>query len=295
MGLNLIMIKITCLIVLFAVAALAVPPKEEFRLWQGPVPGAKGKDPRDIPTLTPHWPGKATGAAMVILPGGGYGGLANHEGAVYAQWLSGQGMTCFVLKYRLGSAGYRHPVMLHDVARAIRTVRANSKAWGIDPARIGVMGSSAGGHLASTIVVHFDGGNPKATDPVDRVSSRPDLGVLCYPVISMGKFTHAGSRRNLLGNKPAPELIKLLSNELQVKPNSPPCFIFHTWEDQAVKVENALLFGTALRRQGVVVDLHIYEKGRHGIGLGSRELDLAKLHPWTRDLQFWLRQRKFVR
>ena len=292
---NFMMIKTTCSILLIAVAVLGAPPKEEFRLWQGPAPGAKGKDPRDIPTLTPHWPAKPTGAAMVILPGGGYGGLARHEGQVYAQWLSGQGVTCFVLKYRLGSAGYRHPVMLHDVARAIRTVRANAKSWGIDPARIGVMGSSAGGHLASTIVVHFDGGNPKAADPVDRASSRPDLGVLCYPVISMGKFTHAGSRRNLLGDKPAPELIKLLSSELQVKANSPPCFIFHTWEDQAVKVENALLFGTALRRQGVVVSLHIYEKGRHGIGLGSRELDPAKLHPWTRDLQFWLRQRKFVR
>tara|TARA_Y100000588_G_scaffold140853_1_gene154804 strand:+ start:5261 stop:6124 length:864 start_codon:yes stop_codon:yes gene_type:complete len=281
------------LFVFVAVIAIAAPPKKEFRLWEGPAPGAKGEASRDIPTLTPFWPGTPSGAAMVILPGGGYGGLASHEGPAYAQWLKSHGVACFVLKYRLGSAGYRHPVMLHDVARAIRTVRANAKAWEIDPERIGVMGSSAGGHLASTIVAHFDGGNSKAKDPIDRVSSRPDIGVLCYPVISMGKHTHGGSRANLLGREPTADLIKLLSNELQVKSNSPPCFIFHTWEDRVVKVENALMFAAALRAQGVIVDLHIYEKGRHGIGLGAREP--ARMHPWTSNLVFWLKERKFVK
>lgn len=267
-------------------------PQTEFPLWEGKAPGQKGDDPRDIPTLKPYWSEKPTGAAMVICPGGGYGGLAGHEGKGYADWLVTKGIDCFVLKYRLGSAGYRHPVMLGDVSRAIRMVRANAVAWKIDSTRIGVMGSSAGGHLTSTIVAHFDTGNAKG-DRVDQASSRPDLAVLCYPVITLGQFTHQGSKRNLLGDNPSPELVKLLSNELQVKKNSPPCFVWHTWEDRAVPVENSLLFASALRKQGVRVDLHIYENGRHGIGLGGR--DHSNLHPWTKDLMYWFKQRKFLK
>ena len=266
-------------------------PQAEFPLWEGKAPGQKGDGPRDIPTLKSYWSEKSTGAAMVICPGGGYGGLAGHEGKGYADWLVTKGIDCFVLKYRLGSAGYRHPVMLSDVSRAIRTVRANAVAWKIDSTRIGVMGSSAGGHLTSTIVAHFDAGNAKG-DRIDQVSSRPDLAVLCYPVITLGQFTHQGSKRNLLGDNPSPELVKLLSNELQVKKNSPPCFVWHTWEDRAVPVENSLLFASALRKQGVRVDLHIYENGRHGIGLGGR--DHSKLHPWTKDLLYWFKERKFL-
>ena len=153
------------------------------------------------------------------------------------------------------------------------------------------MGSSAGGHLTSTIVAHFDRGLQDG-DAVDRVSSRPDLAVLCYPVITLGKFTHQGSKRNLLGEKPSPELVKLLSNELQVQKDSPPCFVWHTWEDRVVPVENSLLFAGALRKQGVKVTLHVYEAGRHGIGLGGN--DFNNLHPWTRDLVFWFKQRKFI-
>jgi acetyl esterase/lipase len=197
------------------------------------------------------------------------------------------------LKYRLGSAGYRHPVMLQDVSRAIRTVRYRAKDWKIDPQRIAVMGSSAGGHLTSTIVVHFDAGDVNAEDLIDRVSSRPDAAILCYPVISLGKFTHQGSKRNLLGANPSPELVKLLSNELQVRRDSPPCFIWHTWEDKAVPVENSLLFASALKRQGVRVDLHVYEAGRHGLGLGGNRAE-GKLHPWTNDFVFWLKQQKFL-
>jgi len=273
----------------------AAKPMKEFRLWQGDAPGAKGNGPRDIPTLTPYWPaaGKSTGAVMVVLPGGGYGGLAQHEGPVYARWLAEHGIAGFVLKYRLGSAGYRHPVMLGDVARAVRTVRANADQWGLDAARIGVMGSSAGGHLTSTIVVHFDAGNPEADDPINRVSSRPNLGVLCYPVISMGRHTHRGSRNNLLGPNPKPELIRLLSNELQVKKNTPPCFVWHTLEDRAVKVENSLMFAAALREKNIPFALHVYQKGRHGIGLGGNAPE--GYHPWTRDLLFWLKEQKFLR
>ena len=199
-----------------------------------------------------------------------------------------------MLKYRLGSAGYRHPAMLHDAARAIRTVRARASEWGVDPKRIGIMGSSAGGHLASTAVTHFDAGQPGASDPIEQQSSRPDLGVLCYAVISMGENTHAGSRKNLLGDNPSPELIKLLSNELQVTAQTPPCFIWHTWEDKGVKVENSLEFAAALQRNHVPFDLHVYQKGGHGIGLAAKP-PFTNAHPWAADLVFWLKAQGFVR
>src|SRR5579871_1570774 len=241
-------------------------PTNEIVLWPDGAPGALGKATKDIPSITPFFPDadKATGAAMVICPGGGYGGLADHEGKAYALWLRDQGIAGFVLRYRLGSAGYRHPVMLQDVSRALRLVRSKAGEWKLDPKRIGVIGSSAGGHLASTLLTHFDAGNPDASDPIDRQSSRPDVGILCYPVITMGEFTHRGSRENLLGKTPSPELVAELSNELRVTKETPPTFIFHTAEDNAVPVENALLFASALRKAGVPFDLHIYEKGRHG-------------------------------
>ena len=182
---------------------------------------------KDIPTLTPFLPApeKATGAAIVVCPGGGYGGLAGHEGKDYALWLNELGIAAFVLKYRLGSGGYRHPIMLNDAARAIRPVRARAAEWKLDANRIGIMGSSAGGHLASTLLTHFDAGNPNSDDPIEKVSSRPNLGILCYAVISMtNELTHGGSRNNLLGNNPDDELVKLLSNELQVTKETPPTF-----------------------------------------------------------------------
>ena len=176
----------------------AVAQNQPFPLWPGGAPGALGKDDKDIPTLTPYLPdpGKATGASVVICPGGGYGGLAPHEGADYARFLNEQGIAGFVLKYRLGSSGYRHPVMLQDAARAVRTVRARATEWNINPKKVGIMGSSAGGHLASTLLTHFDSGQSDAAEPIDRQSSRPDLGILCYPVITMGAFTHQGSKNN---------------------------------------------------------------------------------------------------
>ena len=266
-------------------------------LWSAAAPGALGTEGKDIPTLTPYLakPDKATGAAIVICPGGGYGGLADHEGKGYALWLNEQGIAGFVLKYRLGSGGYRHPVMLGDAARAVRLVRARAADWQVDPKRVGIMGSSAGGHLASTLLTHFDAGDANATDVVERQSSRPDVGILCYAVISMGTNTHQGSKNNLLGKDPSPELVKLLSNELQVTPQTPPCFLWHTWEDGAVKVENTLDFAQALRRNGVRFDLHIYEKGGHGLGLGSREYDPTKFLDWTRDCASWLKVEGFGR
>jgi len=270
-------------------------PQPPLPLWPDGAPGALGKEPKDIPTLTPFLPeaAMATGASMVVCPGGGYGGLAAHEGEAYARWLNQQGITAFVLQYRLGSSGYRHPRMLEDAARALRMVRFRAAEWKLDPKRIGIIGSSAGGHLASTLLTHFDSGQPEAADPIERVSCKPALGVLCYPVITMGDQTHRGSRDNLLGKEPSLELIRELSNELHVTKETPPCFIFHTDEDAAVPVENSLEFAAALRRAGVPFELHIYEHGAHGLGLGTKSADLAQMHPWTRECQRWLKEQGF--
>ncbi len=268
---------------------------EPIRLWDGDAPGALGKADHDVPTLTPYLPseGKASGTAIVVCPGGGYGGLAPHEGEGYAKWLADNGVAAFVLKYRLGSKGYRHPVMLGDASRAIRFVRAKAADWKLDPKRIGIMGSSAGGHLASTAITHFDAGKADATDAIEKQSSRPDFGILCYAVISMQDgVTHGGSKRNLLGDKPDPELVELLSNEKQVTKETPPCFVWSTQEDKAVPVMNSLQFVMALEKAAIVYDFHVYQKGPHGIGLseGKNGVPANDVHPWGKDLLFWLRQ-----
>jgi acetyl esterase/lipase len=259
-------------------------------LWPEGAPGALGTNDWDVPTLTPYLADSkiATGAAMVICPGGGYGHLADHEGKDYALWLNEHGVCGFVLKYRLGTHGYRHPRMLEDAARAVRLTRSRAKEWGIDRQRVGIMGSSAGGHLAATLLTHFDAGKADAADPIERESCRPDLGVLCYAVITMGEKTHASSKNNLLGDNPTPELVELLSNERHVTPQTPPCFIWHTYEDATVPVENSLMFAEALRKAGVPFDLHIYQHGKHGMGLAGG-------HPWTQDCLFWLKSQGFVK
>jgi acetyl esterase/lipase len=259
-------------------------------LWPEGAPGALGKEDKDIPSITPYLAqgDNVSGAAMVILPGGAYAALAPHEGKGYAEWLVTNGISCFVVKYRLGTSGYRHPRMLEDAARAVRTVRAKASEWKIDPKRVGIMGSSAGGHLASTLLTHFDLGNPEATDATEKQSSRPTLGILCYAVISMGPVTHSGSKGFLLGKNPSAELVENLSNELQVTKETPPCFIWHTWEDKGVKVENSLLFAMALQKAGVPYDLHVYQKGPHGIGLGNK-------HPWAKDCIYWLKEQGFLK
>jgi acetyl esterase/lipase len=184
--------------------------------------------------------------------------------------------------------------MLEDAARAVRLVRFHATEWTLDPVRIGIMGSSAGGHLASTLLTHYDAGKTAAADPIDRVSSRPDIGILCYPVITMGPpSTHKGSVENLLGKDPSPELVRELSNELHVTHDTPQCFMFHTSDDPAVPVENSLMFAAALRQAGVPFDLHIYQHGRHGIGLGGKVDDPSHLHPWTRDCRLWLKEQGF--
>ncbi|MBM3882814.1 MAG: alpha/beta hydrolase [Verrucomicrobia bacterium] len=275
---------------------LHADPGAPVPLWPDGAPGALGTEAKDIPTLTPYLadPGTAGGAAIVVCPGGGYGGLAAHEGHDYALWLNQHGVTALVLKYRLGSHGYRHPIMLGDAARAVRLARARAADWGISPRRVGIMGSSAGGHLASTLLTHFDAGQRDAADPVERQSSRPDLGILCYAVITLSTYTHQGSKNNLLGKDPPEALVKLLSNELQVTAQTPPCFVWHTFEDTAVPVENSLQFAAALRRAGVPFDLHVYQKGRHGIGLAAKP-PFENPHPWAGDCLFWLGEQGFLK
>src|SRR6516162_8851500 len=264
-------------------------------LWTNGAPGALGTRSQDIPTLTPYLPDatNATGAAMVICPGGGYAHLAPHEGNDYALWLNQHGVTCFVLKYRLGSGGYHYPVEFDDGTRAMRWVRAHAADYRVDPHRVGIMGSSAGGHMASMQLTHFDTGNTNSDDPVERQSSRPDLGILCYPVITMGEYAHQGSKDNLLGKPPSGKLVKLLSSELQVKTNTPPCFIWSTYEDKTVPVENSLMFAEALRKNRVPFDLHIYQKGPHGMGLKDKP-PFAHPHPWAADCLVWLKAQNFV-
>lgn len=287
--------QIALLLSLITALTLNAEQLSAIKLWPGDAPGALGDEAKDIPTLTPYLPeeSEAGGAAMVICPGGGYAHLADHEGHDYALFLNQHGIAAFVLKYRLGSGGYHHPSMLLDAARAVRTVRYRADEWKIDSHRIGIMGSSAGGHLASTLLTHFDDGDSQASDPIDRVSSRPDLGVLCYAVITMGPYTHEGSRRNLLGGNPSKEDIWLLSNELQVTPETPPCFIWHTWEDRTVPIENSLNFAKALNRAGVPFALHIFQRGGHGMGLADKP-PFENAHPWSRDLVFWLKAQGFV-
>jgi acetyl esterase/lipase len=271
--------------------------KTPIPLWPDGAPGALGATSNDIPTITPYLPdaNNATGAAMLICPGGGYEHLAPHEGRDYALWLNQHGVTCFVLKYRLGSNGYHYPAEFQDVTRAMRWVRAHAADYKIDPHRIGIMGSSAGGHLAATLLTHFDEGNTNSTDPIERQSSRPDLGILCYAVITMNdQFTHQGSKRNLLGKHPSPKLVKLLSDELQVTTNTPPCFLWTTFEDKTVPMENTMMFAEALRKSYVPFALHIYEKGGHGMGLADKP-PFTHPHPWANDCLFWLRQQGYVK
>jgi len=267
-----------------------VPAADAIKLWPNGAPGALGSAPDDIPTLTPFIPkDKVNGSAVIVCPGGGYQHLADHEGRPVAEWLNSIGITAFVLKYRIGPK-YHHPAPLQDAARAVRLVRARASEWKIDPKRIAVLGFSAGGHVASSIGTHFDSGQPGAADVIDRVSSRPDLLVLIYPVITMGEFTHEGSRKQLLGDNPTADMVKLMSNEEQVTKETPPTFLVHTANDAAVPVENSLRFAEALRKMGVPFELHVYERGKHGFGLAP---DDPILSTWPSRAAAWLHLQGF--
>jgi acetyl esterase/lipase len=275
-----------------SLAAQRLPkPPDPVLLWPDGAPGALGTEDRDKPSIQPYLvpAGQGTGTAIVVCPGGGYGGLAiDHEGDQVARWLNSIGVSAFVLKYRLGPR-YHHPVMLNDIQRAIRYVRFHAAEYRIMPGRVGVWGFSAGGHLASTASTHFDAGEASAADPVNRLGSRPDFAILSYPVISFTTpYTHKGSLKNLLGDNPDPKLVESLSSELQVTPQTPPTFLFHTNGDTGVPPENSVLYYLALRKAGVPAEMHIYERGPHGVGLGWSDEPLST---WPSRLTDWLRVR----
>lgn len=263
-------------------------------LWAGTPPHAVGKTPKDIPELTLHLPDpqKKNRTAVIVCPGGGYGGTAiSYEGHDVAKWFNNLGVTVYVLRYR-HAPNYKHPVPLMDAQHALRIARSRANELGYDKDKIGILGFSAGGHLTSTTGTHYDSGNPQAADPIERESCKPNFMVLVYPVITMqDDFTHKGSRRNLLGNEPDPKLVELLSSERQVTPETPPAFIFHTTEDKAVPVENAVRFYLALRQNQVPVEMHIYEKGRHGLGLAQETQDT---YTWPTLLKNWLTVHKLL-
>lgn len=258
-------------------------------LWNEGAPLAQGNGAEDCPSLTPYLvedKGQPA-AAVIICPGGGYGFRADHEGEPIARWLNTLGISAFVLNYRVYP--YRHPSPLLDAQRALRTVRHYASGWNIDPERVGILGFSAGGHLASTAGTHYDAGAPEASDPVERQSCRPDLMILCYPVISFqAGIGHEGSLIALLGEEPDDSSRSLLSNEQQIDSHTPPTFLWHTAEDGLVVPENSMMFALALGKHGVPYELHIYERGHHGLGLA--ELD-ESARTWTQLCGLWLKRR----
>jgi len=296
--------------------SLAVDPLE-IRLWEGTAPGSEGagavretveergtpeKHDRKVqgvtvPTIKVHLPPKKTntGAAFVLIPGGGYSGLAiDKEGHDIARYLNTIGITGIVLKYRLPRPEgfvFHHDVPLSDAVRAIRITRHYAKEWGLDPDRIGVMGASAGGHLASSLATHFDEFGGESTDSIDSLSSRPDFQVLLYPVISFRDgIAHGGSRRNLIGENPSPDLIDRYSNELQVTVTTPPAFLVSTYDDH-VKAENSMLYFKALRAVDVPAELHIYEVGGHGYGISPTGNPVST---WHLRMAEWMKQRELL-
>lgn len=268
-----------------------VSEPQTFSLWEHGAPGAQGSAPEDVPTITAFVPMDPTrsGTAVLIAPGGSYHMLAsNHEGRQVANWFNAMNVTAFVLKYRLGPK-YHNPIELQDAQRAMRWVRAHAAQYGYDPNRVGMMGFSAGGHLTSTVGTHFDDGNPAASDPIDRVSCKPNFLILGYPVITMlPPYAHEGSVTNLLGDNSTTEQRKQMSSELHVTAQTPPTFLLSTTEDGLVPVENTVMFYMALRKAGVPAEMHVFEKGPHGVGL-----DLADpvLGVWPTLLSNWLRER----
>ncbi|MBI1333481.1 MAG: prolyl oligopeptidase family serine peptidase [Armatimonadetes bacterium] len=255
---------------------------QSFPLWKD-TPYAKGTSANDIPTLTPFLPEKKSNTAIVVCPGGGYYMLADHEGHDYAEFLAMHGITAFVLRYRLGQFGYRHPAMLADAQRAVRTVRSMGFKT------VGLMGSSAGGHLTGTACVHYDFPAYEAKDDIDKISARPDFGVLCYAVLTFNApYGHTGSRDNLIGPDAPKELMHFMDLPSQVTKDTPPCFIWSTTEDTVVPSQNSEMFADALRDHKVPYELHIFQKGGHGIGL-TVKAPYTNPHPWATDLLFWLK------
>lgn len=298
------------LLTLLSLAISTLASAQFVNLWPGEAPGAKQppagsefKNDRghlgniEVPQYQLYLPAreKATGAAVVILPGGGYGILAmNHEGHEFAKWFADRGIAAMVVKYRVGDAkfGYQFPVPFLDARRAIRTVRANASEWGIDPKKVGIIGFSAGGHLASLVTTRFADTFPESEgkDAIDQRSVRPDFSILIYPVISMEQITHGGSRKNLLGDHPTPEQIEKYSTDRAVTAETPPVFLLST-SDDGVDCRNSLNFAAACKANNIPISLHLFESGGHGYGLHGKG-DLAV---WPDLLQSWLSSKGFTR
>ena len=299
--------KLLCLL---AVAGFILPllsQNQLLPLWEGDPPNYRETgevtifDTADIvrvrnvqkPDMAIFLPSKknATGEAVVICPGGGYGILAyDWEGSDIARWLNSAGIAAFVLKYRLPGTRsnivpYKSPLM--DAQRAMRLVRYHAEKWNIDPGKVGIMGFSAGGHLASTLSTHFDSGDPKAEDPVEQQSCRPDFSILVYPVISFTReYTHVGSRENLLGKDADPDLVEHFSNELQIKEDTPPAILIHSGDDEAVPVENSMVYYHGLQKMGITSELHIYPYGGHGYSLA---IGRGHLSTWPDRVVEWIK------
>ena len=292
----------------------AIEPVTE-NLWPGKAPGVTTQHPsvNDTPVLRiTHVQSKSPTAAIVILPGGGYHGVSmTNEGYEIADWFESLGVTSAICTYRLrgpgeyktwgedkgdgpdskpghDGAGYGHPYPMMDAQRAIQSLRSRAEELNIDPNRIGVIGFSAGGHLASTVSTKFAKANPNSNDPAERVSSRPDFSILCYPVIGFGKsYTHAGSQKNLLGGGADADLVASLSSEDQVTDQTPPTFLFHTAEDKAVPVENSVQYFLACQNAGVKAALHVFPNGHHGLGLAK---GTPGADQWPMLCEQWLKQ-----
>jgi acetyl esterase/lipase len=304
------MIRIATLAVIAccAVGSAGAEPEQEILLWPAGHAANAGDAPKFVgtlewmervtrsPAITPFLPepGKRNGTAVVICPGGGYSGLAmEKEGLEVGRWMQERGLAGVVLRYRSGGGKNQQPVPLEDAQRAIRLVRSRAAEWGINPQRVGILGFSAGGHLASTAATMFDEGDSTSADPIEKQSSRPDFAVLVYPVISMEEgVTHAGSRKNLLGENASNELVAHWSTYRRVTDKTPPTFLIHAGDDEAVPVKNALLFYEALVAHKVPAELHVYETGGHGFGMlrGDRPAD-----KWPELLEPWLARRGLLK
>ncbi|MBZ0257637.1 alpha/beta hydrolase [bacterium] len=273
----------------------AASSQETIVLWPDGAPGAVGTEDADVPSISVNLPDENnnTGAAIVVCPGGGYGHLAmDHEGKQIAEWLNKNGIAAFILKYRIAPR-YHHPAPISDAQRALRIVRSRAAEFKIQPDKIGILGFSAGGHLASTAVTHFDAGDADADNPIDKASCRPDFGVLVYPVITMtDPYTHKGSRKNLLGDNPSEKMINYMSNEKQITDDTPPIFIFQTNDDTTVPAENSVMFYLALRQHKIPAEMHIYEPGRHGLGLAQ---SVPALKDWPDRCINWFKTRGIIK
>ena len=277
-----------CLLAGAATAQTTQPAAHRLYLWDNPPGVVAGPDTDTdptVPTMDVYLPDHPNGAAVIFFPGGAYVHLSTvREGSDVAHLLNSHGIAGFVVRYR-HAPRYQYPIPMLDARRAIRTVRSEAEQFQVDPHRIGIMGFSAGGHLAATVATQFDGGDPDATDPIDRVSSRPDFAVLLYPVITFTqeKYVHKGSRKSLLGTRQ--ELWPALSAELHVGPGTPPVFLVHATTDTTVPVENSILFYMACRNAGVSAEMHIFAIGRHGFGLAPTD---PALRVWPALMLAWM-------